>query len=127
MIDEWTSGDGGDFVSDSPWGDIEEDFEEPQTSESVNETASGDNTTAAVTYEVPPALPSRWLPDFWAVAAFSAVAVSHVLLLFSQHWSVAFRCKMNYEKSNTVEEGSYLMFKPLAHQGKVSTLSSWCT
>jgi hypothetical protein len=70
-----------------------------------------------ITYETPPSLPARWLPEFWAVAAFSALAVSHALLMFSQHWSVRFKAFVNYKESDAVDTDKFFMFCPMPHQG----------
>mmetsp|Transcript_357 Transcript_357/g.813 ORF Transcript_357/g.813 Transcript_357/m.813 type:complete len:1571 (-) Transcript_357:629-5341(-) len=89
--------------------------------------ATGGNCTGAdsfnPTYETPPSLPARWLPEFWAVAAIAALAVSHALLGFAQHWSVKFRAYMMYSESSEVDTGKRLMFVPMPHQGKAEIVA----
>lgn len=85
---------------------------------SANGTANATSLDDLITYETPPSLPARWLPEFWAVAAFSALAVSHALLLFAQHWSVRFKAFVNYKEADAVNTSNFFMFCPMPHQGK---------
>ena len=135
VVDSWGGLDGGVAAEDDPWGDLEgETFDAGSVSSSETGAAadgtSGDasshngtemNATALeeqITYETPPTLPARWLPEFWAVAVFSILAVSHALLGFAQHWSVRFRAFVNYKETDAVDTDSYFMFCPMPHQGK---------
>jgi len=76
------------------------------------------NVVDEVQFEVPPTLPASWLPDFPAVLAFAAVATTHALLLFAQHWSVRVRCFVQFRHIDRVREGSYFFISPHQHQGK---------
>ena len=111
--DEWGGGaDAGGKAETEGW-----DVGEAEVTE-VESDGIDSNSTEEVKYEVPPTLPAKWLPDFPDVLAFAAVAVTHVLLLLAQHWSVRVRCFVQYKKANRVTEGSYLMITPHPHQGK---------
>ena len=132
VVDDW----GGAAVEDDPWADLDADEGEDDASASASAAASAAastvfvdengtivNATTAdaeeqITYETPPTLPAAWLPEFYAVAVFSVIATTHVLLCFAQHWSVKFRAFMNYRETDAIKDGSYLMFVPMPHQGK---------
>ena len=131
VVDDWGGGD----AEDDPWGDLEADeehlapdapdaaaaVEASSTAPDAAEAPAPANLTALeeqIKYETPPALPASWLPEFWAVIYFSVVAVSHVLLMFGQHWSVRFRVLVNYVEADEVKPGNVLMFCPMPHQGK---------
>ena len=131
VVDDWGGGD----AEDDPWGDLEADgehlapdapdaaaaVEASSTAPDAAEAPAPANLTALeeqIKYETPPALPASWLPEFWAVIYFSVVAVSHVLLMFGQHWSVRFRVLVNYVEADEVKPGNALMFCPMPHQGK---------
>ena len=143
VVDEWGGGGGGGNDEDDPWGDLEADDEDdafttttlkPPVVEEAAEAATATATATAanngtalnetsslddlITYETPPSLPARWLPEFWAVAAFSALAVTHALVMFAQHWSVRFRAFVNYTECGSVDKDKFLMFCPMPHQGK---------
>ena len=130
VVDDWGGGD----AEDDPWGDLEADDdaapEAPDAAAAVEASsatpepdtdAPAANMTALeeqITFSTPPTLPASWLPEFWAVAYFSFVAVAHVLLMFGQHWSVRFKAFVNYVEADEVKPGNVLMFCPMPHQGK---------
>ena len=133
VTDDWG---GGVSVEDDGWGDLEADDEasggasttatavvtETATASAKEKNASADvsdeDDNAQITYETPPTLPASWLPEFWAVAWFSALATAHVLTMFAQHWSVKFRAFVNYAEMDRIEKDSFLTFAPAPHQGK---------
>ena len=134
-VDDWGGDQGGE--DDNAWGDLEtrdprDDGEDatPPPPPDADAGAAEDEDDAAttqeasadddeITYETPPTLPASWLPEFWAVTYFSLVATAHVLLMFSQHWSVRFRAFVNYRAASDVRANDrFLMFSPMPHQGK---------
>ena len=112
VIDDWGGGGGAE---DDGWGDLEADDEDTggaaaaAATEAAKASAANDapaeDADAQITYETPPTLPASWLPEFWAVAWFSALATAHVLTMFAQHWSIQFRAFMNYAETDRVFGG----------------------
>ena len=127
VTDDWGGGGGAE---DDGWGDLEADDEdtggaaaaaatEAATASAASDASAEDeDADAQITYETPPTLPASWLPEFWAVAWFSALATAHVLTMFAQHWSIQFRAFMNYAETDRVDASSFLTFAPAPHQGK---------
>ena len=127
VIDDWGGGGGAE---DDGWGDLEADDEDTggaaaaaateaaKAEGSAANDESAEDAEAQITYETPPTLPASWLPEFWAVAWFSALATAHVLTMFAQHWSIQFRAFMNYAETDRVDASSFLTFAPAPHQGK---------
>ena len=138
VTDDWGA---AGSAEDDGWGDLEADDEDisATTAAAATEAATkratisstndandassesdkeSDENGSQITYETPPTLPASWLPEFWAVAWFSALATAHVLTMFAQHWSVKFRAFVNYAETDRITASSFLTFTPAPHQGK---------
>ena len=124
VVDDW-----GGSAEDDGWGNLEADDDASNAESIANaQAAATDAATKAssdspasdteITYETPPTLPASWLPEFWAVAWFSALATAHVLTMFAQHWSVKFKAFVNYTPCDAIDSTKFLMFVPQPHQGK---------
>ena len=97
VIDDWGGGGGAE---DDGWGDLEADDEDTGGAAAAAATEAATvrrerrvrrRRRRADHVRDPPTLPASWLPEFWAVAWFSALATAHVLTMFAQHWSIKFR------------------------------------
>ncbi|CAM9233654.1 unnamed protein product, partial [Hapterophycus canaliculatus] len=68
-------------------------------------------------------LPWKYLPGFWPVLWLAVVFVVHLLMILSQHWSVAFRCLVRFRRvKNDPATATHAMARPKPHCGNGKTL-----
>lgn len=70
-------------------------------------------------------LPWKYLPGFWPVLWLAVVFVLHLLVVLSQHWSVAFRCLVRFRRVRDGDDpatATHAMATPKPHCGNGKTL-----
>lgn len=67
-------------------------------------------------------LPWKYLPGFWPVLWLCVVFVLHLLMLLSQHWSVAFRCLVRFRPTKDPTMATHAKATPQAHCGNGKTV-----
>eukprot|EP00752_Nemacystus_decipiens_P010629 g9467.t1 len=70
-------------------------------------------------------LPWKYLPGFWPVLWLAVVVVLHLLMVLSQHWSVAFRCLVRFRRVRDGDDpttATHAMATPKPHCGNGKTL-----
>ena len=70
-------------------------------------------------------LPWKYLPGFWPVLWLAVVFVLHLLMVLSQHWSVAFRCLVRFRRVRDGDDpttATHAMATPKPHCGNGKTL-----
>lgn len=67
-------------------------------------------------------LPWKYLPGFWPVLWLTTVAVLHILMILSQHWSVAFRCFVRFRGVKDPARATHAMATPRPHTGNGKTV-----
>lgn len=70
-------------------------------------------------------LPWKYLPGFWPGLWLAVVFVLHLLVVLSQHWSVAFRCLVRFRRVRDGDDPStatHAMATPKPHCGNGKTL-----
>lgn len=68
-------------------------------------------------------LPWKYLPGFWPVLWLAIVFVLHLLMILSQHWSVAFRCLVRFRRvRDDPAKATHAMARPKPHCGNGKTL-----
>lgn len=68
-------------------------------------------------------LPWKYLPGFWPVLWLAVVFVLHLLMILSQHWSVAFRCLVRFRRvQDDPTKATHAMARPKPHCGNGKTL-----
>ena len=63
-------------------------------------------------------MPSRFLPGFWAIFGVVVVGTLHMLLVLSQHWSIACFAKVRLSSVREFGEIEFVHVTPSMHQGK---------
>lgn len=67
-------------------------------------------------------LPWKYLPGFWPVLWLCVVFVLHLLMILSQHWSVAFRCLVRFRAVKDPTKATHAMATPRPHSGNGKTM-----
>lgn len=67
-------------------------------------------------------LPWKNLPGFWPLLWLCLIFVVHLLMILSQHWSVAFRCLVRFRRTGDAEKATHAMCVPQPHAGNGKTL-----
>lgn len=67
-------------------------------------------------------LPWKYLPGFWPLLWLCFVFVLHLLMILSQHWSVAFRCLVRFRPAQDPAKATHAMATPRPHCGNGKTL-----
>lgn len=67
-------------------------------------------------------LPWKYLPGFWPVLWLCVVCLLHLLMILSQHWSVAFRCLVRFRPTEDPTKATHAMATPRPHCGNGKTI-----
>lgn len=67
-------------------------------------------------------LPWKYLPGFWPVLWLALVSTLHILMVLSQHWSVAFKCFVRFRGVKDPSRATHAMVTPRPHAGNGKTM-----